>query len=160
MNDAYGGLPQIHNNQNIQSKYKMHQMPPAMVPGSSLLNQPSMEMKGPLIERSHSLMMKPGMDKMQKSNKYRKNQMNSEAKHQDPIIQNLVSTANLGCELDLKQINLKCGNTEYNPKRFAAVISRLTEPRTTALIFKTGKMVITGAKSEELSREAARLYTK
>jgi transcription initiation factor TFIID TATA-box-binding protein len=63
----------------------------------------------------------------------------------------LVSTANLGIELDLKRINLKCGNTEYNPKRFAAVISRLTEPRTTALIFKTGKMVITGAKSEEKS---------
>lgn len=62
----------------------------------------------------------------------------------------MVSTANLGQELDLKNIALKCRNAEYNPKRFAAVIMRMKDPlRTTALIFKTGKMVITGAKSEQ-----------
>ena len=38
---------------------------------------------------------------------------------------------------------------------------RMKEPqRTTALIFKTGKMVITGAKSENLSLEAAKQYAK
>ena len=38
---------------------------------------------------------------------------------------------------------------------------RMKEPnRTTALIFKTGKMVITGAKSIEDSRQAAKLYEK
>jgi len=37
---------------------------------------------------------------------------------------------------------------------------RIKEPKTTALIFKTGKMVITGAKSEELSKDAAKAYTK
>lgn len=38
---------------------------------------------------------------------------------------------------------------------------RLKEPtRTTALIFKNGKMVITGAKSEMDSEHAAKLYTK
>jgi len=38
---------------------------------------------------------------------------------------------------------------------------RMKEPqRTTALIFKTGKMVITGAKSEQSSLEAAKLYAK
>ena len=38
---------------------------------------------------------------------------------------------------------------------------RLREPaRTTALIFKNGKMVITGAKSEQNSIDAAKLYTK
>ena len=38
---------------------------------------------------------------------------------------------------------------------------RMREPqRTTALIFKTGKMVITGAKSEQLSLDAARQYAK
>ena len=72
------------------------------------------------------------------------------AQTQSPILQNLVATANLNCiELDLKSIALKCRNAEYNPKRFAAVIMRMQDPlRTTALIFKTGKMVITGAKSE------------
>lgn len=38
---------------------------------------------------------------------------------------------------------------------------RMKDPqRTTALIFKTGKMVITGAKSEQQSEDAARHYAK
>jgi transcription initiation factor TFIID TATA-box-binding protein len=37
---------------------------------------------------------------------------------------------------------------------------RLTDPKTTALIFKSGKMVCTGAKSEDDSNRAARKYAK
>lgn len=61
----------------------------------------------------------------------------------------------------MKDIAFKCRNAEYNPRRFAAVIMRIKEPtRTTALIFKTGKMVITGAKSEQNSKDAAKHYAK
>uniref|UniRef100_A0A8C0J6M9 TATA-box-binding protein n=1 Tax=Chelonoidis abingdonii TaxID=106734 RepID=A0A8C0J6M9_CHEAB len=48
----------------------------------------------------------------------------------------------------------------YAFQRFAAVIMRIREPRTTALIFSSGKMVCTGAKSEEQSRLAARKYAR
>jgi len=41
----------------------------------------------------------------------------------------------------LKTIALHARNAEYNPKRFAAVIMRIREPKTTALIFASGKMV-------------------
>jgi transcription initiation factor TFIID TATA-box-binding protein len=77
-----------------------------------------------------------------------------------PKLQNIVSTANLKCELDLREIALRAKNAEYNPKRFAAVIMRIREPKTTALIFASGKMVCTGARSEEDSRKAARQYAK
>ncbi|CAL2038057.1 CBN-TBP-1 protein [Caenorhabditis brenneri] len=77
-----------------------------------------------------------------------------------PALQNIVSTVNLGVQLDLKKIALHARNAEYNPKRFAAVIMRIREPRTTALIFSSGKMVCTGAKSEEASRLAARKYAR
>lgn len=77
-----------------------------------------------------------------------------------PKLQNIVSTANLKCHLDLRQIALKAKNAEYNPKRFAAVIMRIKEPKTTALIFSSGKMVCTGARSEEDSKKAARQYAK
>ncbi|KAL4113838.1 hypothetical protein QTP88_017405 [Uroleucon formosanum] len=77
-----------------------------------------------------------------------------------PQLQNIVSTVNLGCRLDLKTIALHARNAEFNPKRFAAVIMRIREPRTTALIFSSGKMVCTGAKSEEDSRLAARKYAR
>lgn len=78
----------------------------------------------------------------------------------EPKLQNIVSTVNLGCKLDLKRIALHARNAEYNPKRFAAVIMRIREPRTTALIFSSGKMVCTGAKSEDESRLAARKYAR
>ncbi|KAK9877478.1 hypothetical protein WA026_018587 [Henosepilachna vigintioctopunctata] len=77
-----------------------------------------------------------------------------------PQLQNIVSTVNLNCKLELKKIALHARNAEYNPKRFAAVIMRIREPRTTALIFSSGKMVCTGAKSEEDSRLAARKYAR
>lgn len=77
-----------------------------------------------------------------------------------PKLQNIVSTANFRCELDLREIALRAKNAEYNPKRFAAVIMRIREPKTTALIFASGKMVCTGARSEEDSKKAARQYAK
>ena len=77
-----------------------------------------------------------------------------------PQLQNIVSTVNMGVKLDLKKITLHARNAEFNPKRFAAVIMRIREPRTTALIFSSGKMVSTGAKSEEDSRLAARKYAR
>jgi transcription initiation factor TFIID TATA-box-binding protein len=55
-----------------------------------------------------------------------------------PTLQNIVATVNLDCRLDLKTIALHARNAEYNPKRFAAVIMRIREPKTTALIFASG----------------------
>jgi transcription initiation factor TFIID TATA-box-binding protein len=77
-----------------------------------------------------------------------------------PQLQNVVATVNLGCRLNLKVIALHARNAEYNPKRFAAVIMRIREPKTTALIFASGKMVCTGAKSEEESKFASRKYAR
>jgi transcription initiation factor TFIID TATA-box-binding protein len=78
----------------------------------------------------------------------------------EPVIQNVVATTNLGVQLDLKSIALRARNAEYNPKRFAAVIMRIREPKTTALIFSSGKIVVTGAKSEAESTKASRKYAK
>ncbi|CAO1620400.1 unnamed protein product [Sympodiomycopsis kandeliae] len=77
-----------------------------------------------------------------------------------PVLQNIVATVNLDVRLDLKTIALHARNAEYNPKRFAAVIMRIREPKTTALIFASGKMVVTGAKSEDDSRLASRKYAR
>jgi transcription initiation factor TFIID TATA-box-binding protein len=77
-----------------------------------------------------------------------------------PILQNIVATVNLDCRLDLKTIALHARNAEYNPKRFAAVIMRIRDPKTTALIFASGKMVVTGAKSEDDSKLASRKYAR
>ncbi|WRX11092.1 TATA-box binding protein - like 2 [Theobroma cacao] len=75
-------------------------------------------------------------------------------------VQNVVSTVNLGCTLNLKAIALHTRNSEYNPKRFAAVIMRIEEPKTAALIFSSGKIVCTGAKTEQQSLLAARKFAR
>lgn len=78
----------------------------------------------------------------------------------EPKVQNVVSMFNLSTKVNLKQIALHAKNSEYNPKRFAAVIMRVREPKTTALIFASGKVVVTGASTEELSRKAAKRFAK
>lgn len=78
----------------------------------------------------------------------------------EPQVQNVVATTNLAVKLDLKMIALRARNAEYNPKRFAAVIMRIRDPKTTALIFSSGKIVVTGAKSEDASRRASRKYCR
>lgn len=63
-------------------------------------------------------------------------------------------------ELDLRKINFCTRNTEYNPSRFKGLVMRIREPKTTALIFRSGKIVVTGAKSEEAALLAARKYAR
>ncbi|XP_069016526.1 uncharacterized protein [Embiotoca jacksoni] len=84
----------------------------------------------------------------------------AELLHIIPKIQNVMSTVKLGCCLDLKLIACKKWNIEYKPKTFKALIMRIREPRTTALIYRTGNLVCTGAKSVEESRLAARKFVR
>ncbi|KII64876.1 TATA-box-binding protein [Thelohanellus kitauei] len=78
----------------------------------------------------------------------------------EPQIQNIVATINMGCQVDLRTVALSARNAEYNPKRFAAVIMRIRNPRTTALVFSSGKLVLTGARTEEEARIAARKHAR
>lgn len=77
-----------------------------------------------------------------------------------PILQNIVATVNLGCPLDLKKITTAARNTEYNPQRFPALIMRIRDPKATALIFASGKVVCTGTKSEEMAKYAAKKFAR
>lgn len=51
-------------------------------------------------------------------------------------------------------------NSVYDPRRCSAVVIRLRHPKTTALIFSSGKMICTGAKSEQESKVAARKFAR
>jgi transcription initiation factor TFIID TATA-box-binding protein len=77
-----------------------------------------------------------------------------------PEIQNVVATVNLDCRLDLNLISQQARNVEYNRKKFHAVIMRIREPRTTTLVFASGRLVVTGAKSQDLARLAARRHAR
>jgi len=77
-----------------------------------------------------------------------------------PRIVNIVSMANLCKRLNLKEIALQCSNSEYNPSRINAVIMRIREPKTAALIFNSGIIIVLGARDEENSKKAAKIFAK
>ena len=74
----------------------------------------------------------------------------------DISIVNVVATTSLDQKIDLLAIHKVFRNIEYRPKRFPGLVFRLKRPKTATLIFSTGKMVCTGAKSEKLARSAIR----
>jgi len=71
-------------------------------------------------------------------------------------IENVVASATIEQRLDLKEITKKFPDVEWNPEQFPGAVFRLKNPRTATLLFRTGKMVCTGGKSEELARKAVK----
>ncbi len=70
-----------------------------------------------------------------------------------PIINivNVVASATIDQTLDLDKIQKKFPDTEYNAEQFPGLVFRIQIPKTATLLFRTGKLVCTGAKSEELA---------
>ena len=75
-------------------------------------------------------------------------------------IENVVASASVEQKMNLNQITQKFPDTEYHPEQFPGLVFRLKVPKTATLIFTSGKMVCTGAKSEELSRKAVKTVVK
>jgi len=62
-------------------------------------------------------------------------------------IVNVVASTGIGREIDLKQVTPRLEGADYDPKRFPGVVYRTKNPKTAALLFRSGKIVCTGAKS-------------
>jgi len=71
-------------------------------------------------------------------------------------IENVVASATIDQKLDLKDITKKFPDVEWHPEQFPGAVFRIKSPKTATLLFSTGKMVCTGAKSEDLARKAVK----
>lgn len=69
-------------------------------------------------------------------------------------IQNVVTSATLNEKIDLERIATAVEDIEYEPEQFPGLVLRLEDPKTATLVFGSGKLVCTGAKSPEESRRA------
>ncbi|MBS7655871.1 TATA-box-binding protein [Candidatus Bathyarchaeota archaeon] len=69
-------------------------------------------------------------------------------------IENVVASTSLNQRLDLESISKAFPNVEYRPEHFPGLIYKLRKPRTSTLIFSSGKMICTGAKSEIQAKKA------
>jgi transcription initiation factor TFIID TATA-box-binding protein len=74
------------------------------------------------------------------------------AKHVQIV--NIVVSSSLEHDIPLEKMAATLSNTEYNPEQFPGLVMRIKEPKTSALIFSSGKIVCTGAKNLEEVRES------
>jgi transcription initiation factor TFIID TATA-box-binding protein len=77
-----------------------------------------------------------------------------------PRVCNIVASVQLSCSLSLSALSARMNNCEYNPRRFNPLIARTKSPRTTALIYASGKFVITGARCMEDLDQAVRVHVR
>src|SRR6201988_3659308 len=71
-------------------------------------------------------------------------------------IENVVASATVNQTVNLNLITQIFPDVEYHPDQFPGLVFRLRSPKTATLIFSSGKMVCTGAKSEEQAIKAVR----
>ncbi len=69
-------------------------------------------------------------------------------------IENVVASATLKQNIDLLAIVRIFPSVEYRPEQFPGLVFRLKKPKTATLIFGSGKMVCTGAKTERQAKKA------
>ncbi len=62
-------------------------------------------------------------------------------------IENVVASASLGVPIKLEKLVANLDGIEYEPEQFPGLVMRLKDPKAAALIFSSGKIVCTGAKS-------------
>ncbi len=75
-------------------------------------------------------------------------------------IVNIVVSSSLETKIPLEKMAAALPNTEYNPEQFPGLVLRIKEPKTSALIFNSGKLVCTGARSMEMVKESIRKIIK
>ena len=75
-------------------------------------------------------------------------------------VENVVASATLNQKVDLNAVVKGYPGVEYRPEQFPGLVFRLKRPKTATLIFSSGKMVCTGAKSEKESKRAVTKVVK
>ncbi len=82
------------------------------------------------------------------------------AKTKDIQVVNIVVSTSLEHEIPLERMAATLSNTEYNPEQFPGLVIRIKEPKTSALIFSSGKVVCTGARSMDKVHESIKKIIK
>ncbi|MDZ7745054.1 MAG: TATA-box-binding protein [Halobacteriales archaeon] len=72
-------------------------------------------------------------------------------------IENVVASTGIAQELDLQSVAMDLEGADYDPEQFPGLVYRTQNPKSAALIFRSGKVVCTGAKSTADVHEALHL---
>ncbi len=72
-------------------------------------------------------------------------------------IQNVVASGDVGFKLNLDELAFEVKYSEYNPEQFPGLVYKPPDLNPSFLLFNTGKIVCTGARSEEELVEATQV---
>jgi transcription initiation factor TFIID TATA-box-binding protein len=78
----------------------------------------------------------------------------------DIRVVNIVVSTSLEQDIPLEKMAATLPNTEYNPEQFPGLVIRIKEPKTSALVFSSGKIVCTGARTMENVEESIQQIIK
>ena len=78
----------------------------------------------------------------------------------NPSVENIVASSAITADLDLDRIAFDLENSEYEPEQFPGLVYRITQPRVAFLLFRSGKIIITGARTIEDVHEALGIFKK
>ena len=73
---------------------------------------------------------------------------------------NIVVSTSLEHAIPLEKMAATLSNTEYNPEQFPGLVIRIKEPKTSALIFSSGKVVCTGGRTMAEVKESIQQIIK
>ena len=74
-------------------------------------------------------------------------------------IQNVVVSADTHSRLSLELLAANLENAEYEPESFPGLVYRVKDPKASTLIFTTGKIICSGAKSFSTAKKAIKKTT-
>lgn len=72
----------------------------------------------------------------------------------DIQIRNVVASAQTNSKIPLARLAQELEGTEYEPEQFPGLVVRLDDPKASALVFTTGKIVCTGTTSPQIAKKA------
>ena len=76
-------------------------------------------------------------------------------------VENIVASAQVPARLNLDKIAFEVENSEYEPDQFPGLVYKMKDPKTTLLLFGSGKIICTGArKIEEIGYAVNSLFKK
>ena len=97
---------------------------------------------------------------MKKETKIIKKDITKKETKREIKVVNIVISTSLNHDIPLEKMAATLSNTEYNPEQFPGLVIRVKEPKTSALIFSSGKVVCTGARSMDKVEESIKKIIK
>jgi len=99
---------------------------------------------------TYNYLFKKGLKNLQRE----ESKMAKKSSKKEIRVVNIVVSTSLEHDIPLEKMAATLSNTEYNPEQFPGLVIRIKEPKTSALIFSSGNVVCTGARSMDKVEES------